>query len=149
MTERYQLLYSVPDSLFEFDCALVDLDKKGMLKLLFNYAPESCQILTISSPNTPIAKYFPMLIKRGFVWRGYSLEFPNDLILSGRIVNLFVRKKPYNDLSPLFYRGISCLHELSQAKGRVIDLYFGGILFHHAMQNRLSITRTMVVMEEQ
>lgn len=147
--ERHRLLYSVPKCLPPFDCALVDLDKKGMLKLLLSVAPDSCQILTVSSSKTPLAKYFPMLLKRNFRWKGYSLEFPNDLILSGRVVNLFVRRKEYNSLSPLFFRGESCLHEMSQAKGTVIDLYFGGLAFHKSLQDRLSVLKSIVVLEEQ
>ncbi|AXG66734.1 hypothetical protein HOU08_gp008 [Dickeya phage vB_DsoM_JA29] len=147
--ERHRLICSVPESLPPFDSALIDLDKKGMLKLLLSAAPDVCQIVTLSSPKTPLAKYFPMLFRKKFRCVSFSLEFPNDLLLSGRVVHLFVRNKPFTTLSPLFYRGSSCLHELSQCSGRVIDLYVGGLKFHEALKERYGIKESIVFMEEQ
>lgn len=149
-SERHRLCYSVPERLPPFDSALVDLDKKGMLKLLLNVAPDACQIVTVSSEKTPLAKYFPMLFRKKFRCINFSIELPNDLIASGRIFHLFVRKAPFEPLSPLFYRGVSCLHELSQSHGSVIDLYVGGLNFHKALKERGDrFEESLVVMEEQ
>ncbi|AXG66411.1 hypothetical protein JA13_008 [Dickeya phage vB_DsoM_JA13] len=147
---RHQLICRLPESLPPFDSALIDLDKKGMLKLLLSAAPDVCQIVTLSSAKTPLAKYFPMLFRKKFRCINFSLEFPNDLLLSGRVVHLFVRNKPlFTALSPLFYRGSSCLHELSQCSGRVIDLYVGGLTLHEALKERIGIKESIVFMEEQ
>lgn len=146
---RHRLCFSVPKSLPPFDCALIDLDKKGMLKLLLSVAPESCQILTVSSSETRLAKLFPMLFQKKFRCKSLSLEYSNELVFTGRVFHLFVRKKPFESLSPLFFRGASCLHELSQSHGTVIDLYVGGMNFHNALQDRLKIKESVVVLEEQ
>jgi len=146
---RHRLYYSLPKSVPPFDSALVDLDKKGMLKLLLSVAPPSCQIVTVGSHSTRYAKLLPMLFRKNFRLINLSLEYSNDLYFTGRVFHLFVRKKSSVPLSPLFFRGASCLHEISQSQGTVVDLYVGGLNFHEALKDRLRIKESVVVLEEQ
>lgn len=151
MTEnnvRHRIFFRVPKCLPPFDSAIVNLDKKGMLKLLLNAAPKSCTILTFSSHVTPLAKYFNALHKKNFVCASFSLEFSNDLCFTGRMIHLFVRRKEWNELSNVFYKGDSFLHERNAIAGNTIDLYCGGQKFHDILKE-VDRGKSLVFSEEQ
>lgn len=135
--ERHRIYAGKPQRIPPFDSAFVCLHDRAALKLLVKAAPESCHIVTLSD-GIGAAYAMKLLHKRNFRLRSISLEFDlSTLWPTGRIVHLFTRgDEDYTPLSRYFCRGNAMLHELSQARGNVLDMFCFGAAFHAVLKQR-------------
>lgn len=137
-----------PQRVPPFDSAFVNLHDRAALKLLVKAAPDVCSIVTFTD-GIGAAYALQLLHKRNFKLRCTSLEFDiHTIVPTGRVVHLFTRGLlDYLPLSRYFARGESMLHELSQSKGNVIDMFCLGPEFHNAIKQR-DKGKSLVFVEE-